>query len=403
MKNLVLFAFTLVTLICSMTFAGVEVSSYTVGVGLTVSALVAFVAPKGVLMEITLAAARDPFTNAVVARYAEDISVPGFFRSFFRNTFSNTKQVSFAVKRSGEKVAVDILRGTGAKLTSKTRSTINTLIPPYFAYAHNVNELDGYDTAWATLNPEALGQVAILSAEQLVENRKLIERRYELQCREVLISGIVTLSSGDNIDFKRKAESMPSTQVGEYWTVTTVDPMVIIDAGGKFIREVGKAQSGVYNVIIGSRAWSALTANPKFQAKLDSINMFTGSVNMPIANGTGATFNGQVSGASYKYNLWTYPEVYEASNGDMVAYMPEDMIVVLPEMTNFEMAFAQVPMLAPMLAGSNASSVQPMGDGQFWFKEYIDPKADNHVQEIRSAGIPIPTAIDQIYTRKVIA
>lgn len=399
MKNLNLLAITVLCLFFIMPMAGVEITAYTTGVGLLFAAVVAFAMPRGVVAEISLAAARDPFTNAVVARYSEDISVPGFFRSFFRNVFSPTKQVTFAVKRSGEKVAVDILRGTGPKLTSKTRSTINTLTPPYFAYAHNVNELDIYDTAWSTLNPEALGQLAALSAEQLIENRKLIERRYELQCREVLISGIVTLNSGDNIDYKREAASMPTTSSGDYWTVDTVDPMVLIEQGGKFIREVGKAQGGIYNVVIGAQAWAALESNPIFQKKYDIRHIMIGDIGMPQANGTGATYRGQVAGASYIYNLWTYPEVYEAENGDIVPYMPEDMIIVLPTATQFEMSFAQVP----MLQGVNGNFVQPMGDGQFWFKEYLDPKHDNHVQEIRSAGIPIPTAIDTIFSVKVVA
>lgn len=360
-----------------------------------------FLMPKGVLSEtISVAAAADPFTNAVVAKYTEDISVPGFFRSFFPTKFSNTKQITFAIKRSGEKVAVDILRGTSPDLSQKNRSSINTFVPPFFAGAVLVNLLDGYDTAWDSLNPELLGDLAVRSAEELIDKKKTIERAMELQCGDIFTKGYITLNGGDVIDFKRKASSMPTILSGAYWSVATVDPMAVIEQGGKFIREVGKAQGGIYNVILGEKAFNTMQNNPIFKSKYDILHQKNGEIGMPVAF-AGATSRGYIAGASYIYNFWTYPEVYENTSGDMVPYMPTTDIIVLPTQTQFNYVFAQVPMLRPGMTGG--SIMRKLGQGEFYFKEYVDPRNDNHVQEIRMAGSPVPTAIDQIFSTQVVA
>jgi hypothetical protein len=362
-----------------------------------------FLMPKGVLMEtISAAAARDPFTDAVVAKYSENVSVPGFFRSFFPSKFSNTKQITFAIKRAGEQVAVDILRGTSPDLSKKRRSSISTFVPPYYAGAVMVNELDGYDTAWASLNPELLGDLAMRSAEELEEERKTIERALELQCAEILLKGYVTLANGDNIDFKRSSASMPTISSGAYWTVNTVDPMAILSTAGKFLREKGKAQGGTYNVIMGGKALNAMLNNPIFQAKYDVKDITLGEIREPQRVSTGASLHGRVTSGSYIFNVWTYSEVYEDVNGNMVNYLPETDIIVLPTEANFEYVFAAVPMLPSGIA-PGLVPMRRLGGGEFWFKEYVDPRNDNHVQEIRTAGCPLPVAIDQIFSTKVVA
>ena len=401
MKKLfsLLFAVLAISLIATVSFGGpVGIFEMSIAGGGLLAVSMFLPKLEGSLFEtIGLDAARGAFTNAVVAVYRETIEPMSFLRSFFPSTYSRTKLISMDIKRGTEKVAVDILRGTGSNLNTKSRSTLKTLEPPLYAEAHNVNELDVYDTAFGTLDPALMAQLATDSAETLAELRNKIERAKEKQCADVLKSGVITLVSGDNIDFKRKAESMVDGGSGTYWTVNTVDPVVALQAGGDFIRQKGKAQGGVYNVIMGASAFNAMINNTIFKAKYDLKNIDLGAIQMPQRNAVGGTLNGQVSAGSYKFNVWTYAEGYEDSNGDFVKYIDDTDIIILPEVTKFKFAHGLVPQLPGMAPLNN------MDSGVYLMNEYVDPKNRNHVQEILSAGVALPVAIDQIYTQKVTA
>ena len=346
---------------------------------------------------IGLDAARGALTNAIVAIYTETTTVSSFLRSFFPASFSPTKLISFEVKRVTEKIAVDILRGTGTNLNKKSRSTLKTMEPPLYGEGFNVNELDVYDSAFGTLDPALMAQLAVQSAEELIDIRNMIERSYEKQCADVLNSGVITLSSGDNIDFKRKAGSMVDGGAGTYWTVATVDPMVALQASAQFIREEGKVQGGIYNVIMGGSALNAMLNNPKFQAKYDLKEVKLGEIHEPQRMSTGGTLHGRVSAGSYMFNIWTYPEGYRNASNVFTKYIPDTDFITLPEVTNFKTSHALVPQLPGM------TPMRQTEGGAYVFNEYVDMKNRNHTQEILSAGVALPLAIDTIYTQKVTA
>jgi hypothetical protein len=393
--NLV-FAFLVVALVATALFPqGAGIVEFT-GVGLSVTALsLALPQTRLIAMEtITIDAARGAFTNAVVAVYNERTTPTAFLRSFFPNVISRTKLVSIDVKRGTEKIAVDVLRGTGANMNSKKRSTLKTLQPPLYKEGFNVNELDIYDTAFATLDPGLMANLATEAAEELLEVRNKIDRAYEKQCADVLVTGVITLANGDNIDFKRKAASLVDD--GTDWLDNTVDPVLALQAGGRFIREVGKSQGGTYNVIMGGDALNAMINNTIFKSKYDLKNITNGEIREPQRNALGASLHGRVSAGSYSFNVWTYPEGYETANGTFTYYIPNDVIIILPEVTSFKTVFGLVPQLPGMTPMTSTQA------GAYILHEYLDEREVNHTQEVHSAGVSIPVAIDQIYTAKVV-
>ena len=398
----ILFAVVAVFTISATLFESNELTPLkVVGVALGVvgvSMLAAKTDLRGVLQTtVSVDDARGIFTNAVIAVYSERTQVTSFLRSFFPAKFSPTRLVSIAVKRGTEKVAVDVLRGTGSNLVQKTKSTMKTLEPPLYALKSNVNELDTYDIAFSSLDPGVMANLSAEQAEVLLDMTDQIERSYEKQCADVLQSGIITLANHDNIDFKRKAESIVDLGAGNYWTTSNVDPMVALENAGKFLREKGKAQGGVYNAILGGDALNALLNNPIFQNKYDIKNITLGEVREPQRMSTGGTLHGRVTAGAYSFNLWSYPEGYEDANGDFQYYINPINVVVLPEVTNFVTAFG----LVPQLPGDNANT--STSGGQYVLREYIDNNHSNHVQEIKSAGVAVPVAIDRIYTFRAVS
>jgi hypothetical protein len=240
-------------------------------------------------------------------------------------------------------------------------------------------------------------QLGTESAAKLIACKNKIERAYEKQAADALLSGIITLKSGDNIDFKRKAGSLIDGGAPTYWTDATVDPMVVLETAGNFIRTQGKYSGGEFNLIMGEGVYNALSNNAIFQKKYDIKEMKFGELNEPQRNANGGVLHGKVSAGSYTFLLWSYPEMYENASGVMTAYIPAGEFIVIPTRTNFITANA----LTPRLPGD--TSINETEGGAYVLREYIDPKHTAHVQEIMSAGIVIPVAIDTIVSGRVVA
>lgn len=404
MKSLFkIFLATAFILLASVTvLSAFEVTPNPVILSATAGALIAisFITSKkiqGARETISPEQARGLYTQAVVAVYSEMPIVYSFLRSFFPKKVSRTKYVSISVRRGTEKVAVDVIRGTKGNKNKRTKSTEKIILPPYYNEGFNVNELDIYDASMApNATTDTILDLADESAEMLIECRNKIERAYEKQVADLFETGVIELVNGDNIDFNRKAGSMVTLGAGAWWSVTTVDPMVALEAGGKFIREEGKAQGVAYNVIMGGLALNAMLNNPIFQAKYDIKNVTPGEISMPERMSSGGTLHGKVSAGSYIFYIWTYPEGYDV-NGTFTPYIPDKNIVIIPENPKFVTAFAQVP----MLQGDPAFTATEGGD--YVIKDYIDADHTNHVTELLSAGVSIPVQVDAIYTAQVLA
>jgi hypothetical protein len=353
--------------------------------------LVSF-ARAGVAFEtISANMARGVYTNAVVAVFREQVMPTAFFGSFFRRTSSKTKYVSIEVKRGTEKIAVDVIRGAIGKMNKSTRSTEKQILPPLYSEYFNLNELDVYDRAIGG-NAEDIANLSSESAAMLTNMRNKIERSIELQCSQIMLTGIVQLKSGDNIDFKRKAGSLVDLGAGNYWVTGTVNPYTTLTDGANFIRTNGKYSGSNYNIIMGADALEDFMTNTIVKGRNDIVNWKLDNISSPLKNGDG-TYHGRVSFGSYTGDIWTYTGQYEDANGVTQKYMDAKSVIMLPETTpEFLITFGLVPQLI------NGQTPQV---GEYLLAEYIDERGQNHEQHIKSAPVAIPVAIDTIYTVQV--
>ena len=341
--------------------------------------------------------ARGLFTKMLIEVYAERATPTSFLRSFFPTVTEPTKELSIEVERGTEKIAVDVMRGTEGNRNAFNKSTEKIFIPPYYREYFDATDIDLYDRLFGSTSIDASVFSAFVNrvADRLRMLQDKIERSYELQCAQVLQTGIVTLTNGTNIDFKRKAASMVDlTTTTGYWTVNGHDPYADIVTGGNFLRQKGKVQGGTLNAILGSAAFSALLANTVFVARNDMSNLPLDAVRAPQRNSVGASYHGQISAGSYRVNLWSYNEFYDNAQGVSTPYIDEDNVILLPESPRFKLGFAAVPQL--FKGGTPA-----LKQGAFIFGEYMDERNTAHIMDIKSAGIAIPVAVDQIYTMKV--
>lgn len=402
MKNLFLvllatLAIVIGGVILSAVFEITPIVAIVSSVALTFGASFAFVGKRenGAAYEtIAVEQARGIYTQALASVYREKVPVMGFLRSFFTTKIVNSKLVSIEVSRGKETIAVDVIRGTNGNRNKTTRSTMKAFLPPYFDEYFNVNELDIYDRAIGSTNPNDMIQLVQESAMELESCRDKIDRRVELMCAEVFETGIITLVNGEQIDFKRKAASKLAYNTSYNWADNAVLPHAILLQGAKFLRETGKSQGANMNVIVGSSALSAFFANTKTQARQDLVNLKLDQLASPVKNGLGASYHGRISEGAYTFDLWSYPEIYTDADGNNVPYWNPKKVCVLPEMPKFDLIYAQVP----QLIGAGATQ-----SGAYLIQDFIDARQTSHEQHIKSAAIPVPAAVDQMFTAQVLA
>jgi|SRR5690242_3760026 len=351
------------------------------------------------MAEIASQDARALFTKKLIDVYQERPAVKTFLRSLFPTVAGATKELSIEVERGTERVAVDVVRGTEGNRNQWTRSTEKVFLPPYYREYFDATQLDLYDRvigSQANDNSDLFIDLMNKVSDKIGLLQDKIDRAYELQCSQVLHTGIVQLTAGVNIDFKRKATSIVDlTGAGGYWAAAS-DPFAQIAAGCDFLRKTGKSGDAMFNLILGSQALADLLANTKFLTRQNLFNMALDQVVGPIRQGVGSAFHGVLTCGSYKVQLWTYPEFYEDASGVSQSYIDPKYAILVPTVPRFKLGFAAVPQL---LNGR----IKPEVRGAYVVGEYEDQRNTAHIFDIKSAGVAIPVAVDQIYTMKAVA
>ncbi len=348
-------------------------------------------------MDISTTDARPLYTKELAVRFSDRRSPNSFFRSFFTETEHASKLISIEVERDNDTIAVDVLRGTEGNRNTFDRSSEKIFAPPLYDEYFDATNLDVYDALYTEEKIAAVnfGKFVRTVGDKMEKLYDKIDRAYELQCSQVMHTGIVTLNAGINIDFKRKAGSMEdAVAVGSgYWT-TAVDPNVVIGRGCKFLKEEGKMEGAVCNMILGTYALRALLNNTEVKARGITNNLSKRDAILPAqSTAIGATFHGEMSVDDYRVQIWSYPETYKDKTGTRKKYMDPNYMILLPEKTNFVLSYAAVPQLL-------STGIVPR-KGKFYNYDFVDQRNAVHDFGVKSAGVAIPAAVDQIYTAKV--
>ena len=358
---------------------------------------------------ISTSQARAQLTSMCVDVFTDMVAPTGFLRSFFPSVQEFTRYLSIQVERDYELLAVDVSRGTEGNRNKFTTNTEKVIDAPYYREYFEMTDIDLYDRLFGSVAIDAgiFSQIVAIVARRLSMLKAKIERAYELQCAQVMMTGVVSLASGDSIDFRRKSASLVDLGAGNYWATNTIDPFQTLENGAIFLRTVGKSPDSTFNVIMGQQAHADLMNNSLYKARVNqNLNNNIDSVNAPQRNSAGAAYHGVLSTGSWKMNLWTYPQYYDVVSGGVATatpYIDNKKVAILPANPRFKLGFAAVPrVLRADAAGTGivAPSVEP---SPYLVEDYIDPRLTSHIMDIKSCGIAIPTAVDQLYTVKVVA
>jgi len=196
----------ILTILVIAPFAGSYTLEATFGV-LGLGAIAYQFAPSGVLFNIPIVDARGLFTESLVSVYREKVSVTSFLRSFFEPIEVMTKEVSISVRRGSEKIAVDVVTYSDGNRNSFDKSSEKIFVPPFYHEYLTANDHRLYDqviTALSQSNTTYFAEMTAELAEDLMDLQNKIERAVELQCSQVLQTGVLTLNSRTDINFNRK-------------------------------------------------------------------------------------------------------------------------------------------------------------------------------------------------------
>jgi hypothetical protein len=347
-------------------------------------------------MSVPTNTARGIFTNAYLAAYKDGIPAKTFFQSFFMPAIKGSKYLSIEVQRNFEKVAVDVLRGSGENRNSWTKSTEKNFEPPYFNESFDNTSLEYYDRPFGKspeINGDTIADVAGEVSDKILALRYKIERAIELQAAQVFETGVVAVTAGIDIDFKRKAASLKDNSAAPWSTITSPIEAQLI-AGAEFIRRVGKSAISEFNTVMSGAEWVSLKASNYFtnNANFNQVKLI--DINMPQTLTTGGAYHGTISAGAYIIHIWTNDETYDNASNVATRIWPLKKVLMLPVSGyKFDLGFAAVPAIIK----DNATFMK----GDFIVDEFVDYNHRTKNWRMQSAPLCIPKSIDQIYTMQV--
>ena len=353
--------------------------------------------------QITALELRPLYTTRIMKVYNEQmqISPKKFLRSFFPDLTSAVRYPAIEVRRGSELVAVPVPRGHQGNMNLTTKSTQKVIDPFYFREVFEATSLDIY---WRLFGSDSFNEnVAAEFINGIAAQNKInvdkIDRAYEYMCSTILMSGVAEGIDGSMVDFGRKIESMVDLGSGAYWSIPANNPYTNIQDGCDFLRKVGKCMTTTFDVIMGRDAYNAFITTDAFKERQKYFNSRPDTMFVAQQGTSEATYKGLIDCGAYNVRVWLYNEFYQTSVfGAMTPYIDTDKIVILPENPNFNTMFGAVPTLTNPGASTLSLVAQP-----YVFNDYIDPMKFTHEFHVMSSGIPVPIAVDQIYTLQVIA
>lgn len=320
-----------------------------------------------------------------------------FGRSLFTEVETDSKLASIVSQRGLKLIAGDIERGARGTLHTFDKSTQSMVMPPYFNPMINLTNLDSYDA----LNVDGVnakitwGRFLDDVASRMLYLMDTIDGRYELQCWQSMLLGYVTLNNGDNITYGRKSGSLVDPGAGNYWADANVDPyLTTFERGSTWLNETGKMPGNTINVIFGKSAWSDYTNNAAVKARdLKFNNQLEVLANKAIVDSTGKIFKGSTTIGAFNYQFFVYNDFFQDENGTVFKFMDDKKIIMIPDVTSNVLTYTAVPQLKKL--------GQPLTKGKFVVWNAIDPFQDAEFMGVKSAGLPLFGAVDQVYTEKV--
>jgi hypothetical protein len=357
-------------------------------------------------MSLTTQQAEGLLLTGAIRKFIEDRIPTTHFKGFFTKNTYNTTAIPIEVMRDNDLVAVDVMRGTNGNLNEASQWSAKTIVPPFYHEKFNINDLRFYERAMgmaaSAASSENRAALASEIAAMLNKMNKKIIRAEEIQCAQVLETGVVTLINGDSIDYKRLAGSLVDLSVLGPWTTPSTDIEGQLQDAITFISQTGGNTVGTYDITMSNQAWITLKKSTWFKDNANYNKVTFLSIGSP-QNRNGATFHGQVTAGSGIFNIWTYDGTYLNSSGVRTRIFDTTKIIIVPtEGYDFELAYGAIDQIVKLNSATSLSGVQiEKAAADYYVWDNIDKNNLVHTMHMTSAPVARLISVDQVYTIKV--
>jgi len=328
-------------------------------------------------------------------------------RTFFRDTFFPgvntfvTEKVDVDFKKGKRKMAPFVARRSGGINVDRQGLRTDTYTTPYIAPQRVLSKDDignrmlG-ENVYSTRTPEQRAQE--LLARDLVELDEMITRREEWFCRQILLSGQVTIKGWvdkvggneyveDTVDY---SFTNKETLIGvDAWDQETSDKYGDL----KRIRLEIIQKTGINpdTVVMANNVADLFVNDSKIQKLLDIRNLTIGTI-QPRIRMNGVTYIGTLT--SLGLELYTYDEWFLDDDGVEYPMMPDDYLIM------------GRPRLGTRLYGAVTQTEE--SDREFHTYEgtripkvWTDVNNDVKMIRVASRPLPKPEDVDSWFTLKV--
>lgn len=341
------------------------------------------------------------FKKKVLAGYMEEASYGGFFASFFRPEYFDTETVEFDIEREGREIAPVLSSFTsGGQLIKSDEFSNKEITPTAVKLIAQCNALQALKRSFGENEYAPVNVVMSCMRKTMKDIRKgekMIRRTIEVMCSQVMQTGKVSLMDENGnveytIDFKPKAAHFPTSSVA--WDQAGADFEGDIQSLAEQVRVNGKGNPNT--LIFGEKAWHYFSKSDFVKQMLDIKNITLGGI-QPRRARDGAIFKGVLWLGNYEYEMWTYPDSYNAiKTGIDTKYMDPIKVVVLDWNARLEVCYGTIPVLKKpdqqimqylpsIVRGNRAQNIQMSVNGYF----NQDGTAINLMVGTRPIAIPV--------------
>lgn len=296
-------------------------------------------------------------TLRMLKKYEEKATPQPFLMSLFQSppeNFHDAEKVTIDYVRGEPRIAVANPAGSfGTRKVELTKAQNKEYTP--FVYDLETG-LDSYNKLKRRpgvdpFDPNGgLRDILGESFRYVRELDAMIQRAGELQCAQVLTTGVITSvdSAGttqDSCDFGLRGAHLVT--VGTPWAADglTGDAPGDVEALSEVVERNGKLE--VDQAICGRGAILRMLKSSVIMANLDRLHVNAGSIEMPTKRG-GATYWGRLTLGTRAIDLWSYRATYiHPQTGAHTPYIPDNKVVLRSSQGRLDMTFGSIPVIIP--------------------------------------------------------
>jgi hypothetical protein len=347
------------------------------------------------------------FTQQMVTTYKQIPKPSNFLEKFFptpESAISSTRYINWAIRREGEPVAVDVLRGTEGNRNVFALTTDKIIDPPFFKERFDMTQTDLYYRAWNSQLVDASVMADYMSwvLDHTMSMTNKIKRSVELQRANILTNGQFTLSNGDTVNFFRKSASMVTAPIA-WSSAATALPLNDLENACLFLRKVGMSAGGNFIAIMSEESFGYFLSTDQVLNRAQKYYLKLTDLAAPFRDADGSAYQGRYSAGSFTVDVFTYPQFYAPAGAALdgsasVSFVPANKVFVIPENPNFITAYGAVPFLPKKGTSPLDIQIPQIMRGQYLLGDYMDERNTTWDMTVSSAPVPLPTAVDQMYT-----